>query len=41
MSEWKEYDYIFLTTGTFAYHDPYNLKGNKVIFKHLILHIIH
>ena len=29
MSEWKEYDYIFLTTGTFAYHDPYNLKGNK------------
>ncbi|MDO0994668.1 FAD/NAD(P)-binding protein [Staphylococcus borealis] len=29
MSEWKEYDYIFLTTGTFAYHDPYQLKGKK------------
>ncbi|WP_326008371.1 FAD/NAD(P)-binding protein [Staphylococcus haemolyticus] len=29
MNQWKEYDYIFLTTGTFAYHDPYNLKGNK------------
>ena len=31
MSEWKEYDYIFLTTGTFAYHDPYNLKGKGYI----------
>ncbi|PTE68998.1 pyridine nucleotide-disulfide oxidoreductase [Staphylococcus devriesei] len=29
MNEWKEYDYIFLTTGTFAYHDPYELKGKK------------
>ncbi|UMT79892.1 FAD/NAD(P)-binding protein [Staphylococcus roterodami] len=26
---WKEYDYIFLTCGTFAYHDPYKLKGTN------------
>ena len=25
--EWHEYDYLFLTCGTFAYHDPYDLKG--------------
>lgn len=29
MKEWKAYDYIFLTVGTFAYHDPYHLKGKK------------
>ncbi|HDM4328943.1 FAD/NAD(P)-binding protein [Staphylococcus aureus] len=26
---WQAYDYVFLTCGTFAYHDPYNLKGKK------------
>lgn len=26
---WFEYDYLFLTNGTFAYHDPYQLKGLK------------
>ncbi|AXZ23127.1 FAD/NAD(P)-binding protein [Staphylococcus warneri] len=29
MKEWREYDYLFLTFGTFAYHDPYHLKGIK------------
>lgn len=29
MTQWKEYDYIFLTIGTFSYHDPYGLKGKK------------
>ena len=27
--EWREYDYLFLTFGTFSYHDPYDLKGTK------------
>ena len=27
--EWREYDYLFLTFGTFSYHDPYNLKGKS------------
>ena len=27
--EWREYDYLFLTFGTFSYHDPYHLKGKK------------
>ncbi|MCG1668166.1 FAD/NAD(P)-binding protein [Staphylococcus epidermidis] len=27
--EWRKYDYLFLTFGTFSYHDPYDLKGTK------------
>ena len=27
---WQAYDYVFLTCGTFAYHDPYNLKGKRI-----------
>ena len=37
---WQAYDYVFLTCGTFAYHDPYNLKGKKDISLRLIQHII-
>ena len=39
--EWREYDYLFLTFGTFSYHDPYHLKDKKDLLKHHILHIIH
>lgn len=31
--EWREYDYLFLTFGTFSYHDPYHLKGKKGFIK--------
>lgn len=40
MKHCQVYDYIFLTIGTLSYHDPYHLKGIKVIFKLLTLHII-
>lgn len=29
----RQYDYVFLTVGTMAYHDPYQLKGLKGFIK--------
>lgn len=29
----RQYDYVFLTIGTMAYHDPYHLKGLKGFIK--------